>query len=292
MGLIKKKQIFFLNLILLQMFLSCFIALSYMHLQVFGWQASVVVIFVIVVFVGILCIWTVKELLRLAKRENEAEVALARLEESKALVQALKVKQHDFANHIQVIHGLIYQGKMDQLSQYMKNVTADLKVLDRLTKLKSPELVALISKKMVLTDFVKVEPVIETDLAHLNVPGDKMVSILGNLLDNAIYALLNDISAAVKTVSLRISEEDASYLFQVWNPGYIPEEIQGKIFQPGFTTKGDKGSGMGLYIVKNLVCEYGGSLDFGSDPPKGTSFTVIFPMMRPSENEAALTDSG
>lgn len=277
----------FLNFVLLQMFLSCFIALSYMHLQIVGWQASIPVIFSTVVLLGFLCIWTVKELLRLAKKESETEIALTRLEENKALVQALKVKQHDFANHIQVIHGLVYQGKTDQVKKYMKNITADLRVLDRLTGLKSPELAALIGKKMTMSDMVKVDPVIETDLARLSVPGDKMVSILGNLLDNAIFAELHSPSKSNKKVSLKIWGEEGNYLFQVRNPEPIPAEIQDKIFQAGFTTKGDQGSGMGLHIVQSLVSEYKGSLELTSDPENGTSFTITLPMSMTSENEAS-----
>ena len=285
--MIRSKQIIFLNFILLQMFLSCFIGLSYLNLNIFNWYISTFVVFATVVILGGLCIWTVKELLRLVKKEHEAETAAARLEENKALVRALKVKQHDFANHIQVIHGMIYQGKTDQVKKYMKDITADLKVLDRLTGLKSPELAALISKKMTMSDMVKVDPVIETDLARLSVPGDKMVSILGNLLDNAIFAELNSPSKSNKKVSLKIWGEEGNYLFQVWNPEPIPVEIQDKIFQAGFTTKGDQGSGMGLHIVQSLVSEYKGSLELTSDPESGTNFTITLPVSMTSENEAS-----
>lgn len=289
--MVKNKQIVFLNFVLLQMFLSCFIAVSYLQFEVCDWRISISVIFVTVVTIGLLSIWTVKELLRLVKKESETEIALARFEENKALVRALKVKQHDFANHIQVIHGLVYQGKLEQLQKYFKSITNDLKILDRLTGLKSPELAALINKKMTMYDDIKVEPVIETDLAFLNVPADKMVSILGNLLDNAIFAEKNNPSANEKKVALKIYEEDGSYVFQVGNSGFIPYELQQRIFEPGFTTKGDKGSGMGLYIVKNFISQFGGNLDFISDADRGTNFTITFPLC-PKESKLEETQLG
>ena len=56
-------------------------------------------IFGVVVLIGVLCIWTVREILQLVQKEHEAEISATRLEESKALVKTLKARQHDFVNH-------------------------------------------------------------------------------------------------------------------------------------------------------------------------------------------------
>ncbi|MGL4369722.1 MAG: ATP-binding protein, partial [Spirochaetota bacterium] len=64
----------------------------------------------------------------------------------------------------------------------------------------------------------------------------------------------------------------------------ISEENISKIFNPFFTTRrGSGGSGLGLNIVYNIVTQtLRGSIECGSEPGKGTTFTIIFPTGFPS----------
>ncbi|WP_457559394.1 ATP-binding protein [Candidatus Harpocratesius sp.] len=61
----------------------------------------------------------------------------------------------------------------------------------------------------------------------------------------------------------------------------IPLEIQDKIYDPFFTTKkkGKKGTGLGLTIVHNFVSTMGGNINFKSEPTKGTTFKLSFPLI-------------
>ena len=60
-------------------------------------------------------------------------------------------------------------------------------------------------------------------------------------------------------------------------PG-IPPEILPKIFQPYFTTKGDRhGTGLGLNIVQRLIKEAKGALHVRTQAGQGTTFTVYLP---------------
>jgi len=58
-------------------------------------------------------------------------------------------------------------------------------------------------------------------------------------------------------------------------PG-IPLEIRDRIFDPFFSTKGD-GTGLGLAIAARIVDKHGGSLDFDTEPGKGTTFRIKLP---------------
>jgi signal transduction histidine kinase len=69
----------------------------------------------------------------------------------------------------------------------------------------------------------------------------------------------------------------------------IPEEIQRHVFDPFFTTRRAKGStGLGLYIVRNLVTEQlGGRIDIISAPGKGTSICMTVPLVAPGQTGVA-----
>jgi len=56
----------------------------------------------------------------------------------------------------------------------------------------------------------------------------------------------------------------------------IPEADLAKIFDPFFSTK-DKGTGLGLALVQQIVAEHGGRIDVESTPGQGTTFTLTFP---------------
>ena len=56
----------------------------------------------------------------------------------------------------------------------------------------------------------------------------------------------------------------------------IPDEIKPKIFTPLFTTK-PKGQGFGLAVCKRVIEAHGGTINFKSQPGKGTAFTVSLP---------------
>ena len=63
--------------------------------------------------------------------------------------------------------------------------------------------------------------------------------------------------------------------YEVWDNGCgIPEEMMPRVFQRFFSTKGTKGTGLGLMITKKIVDEHGGDIEVRSDPGKGTRFVI------------------
>jgi CheY-like chemotaxis protein len=64
----------------------------------------------------------------------------------------------------------------------------------------------------------------------------------------------------------------------------ISKDIQGKIFDPFFTSKETgKGTGLGLYIVHSIVNSHGGYINFYSEPSRGTHFNIYFPIAGTAE---------
>jgi sensor histidine kinase regulating citrate/malate metabolism len=112
---------------------------------------------------------------------------------------------------------------------------------------------------------------------------DILVSIIGNLLDNAIYESAQHDN---KWIAINISENSNWYVFEIENPGIIKPEIQDKIFEKGFTTKGKDGSGMGLAIVCDLISKFNGKIDFEIKEDSvnpSVKFTVSLPRLLDSD---------
>ena len=63
-------------------------------------------------------------------------------------------------------------------------------------------------------------------------------------------------------------------------------EIKRKVFTSFFTTKGTKGTGLGLLVTKKIVQEHGGSVDIESTPGSGSVFRITLPRPRLPEPSA------
>jgi len=105
--------------------------------------------------------------------------------------------------------------------------------------------------------------------------------VLGNMVKNALEA---SSEAAVVTIDYGQKPQPngrGQVWFSVHNPGFIPEEIQSRVFTRSFSTKGS-GRGMGTYGMR-LLCErfMAGRVEFRSHPTNGTVFTVTLPFDGP-----------
>jgi signal transduction histidine kinase len=101
-----------------------------------------------------------------------------------------------------------------------------------------------------------------------------------NLVTNAIDACINiDCTQKQGKVLLRILKTKGwAVAFQVVDNGCgMDEETKEKIFQRFFTTKGSRGTGLGLMITKKIIDEHEGEIDFESETGKGTRFVIKLP---------------
>ncbi|RAV28329.1 sensor histidine kinase [Sinomicrobium soli] len=110
----------------------------------------------------------------------------------------------------------------------------------------------------------------------------QLIRVITNLVKNAIQSIPEDRDPRV-VVSV-LSEGDRVKITVADNGVGIAEENREKIFEPRFTTK-TSGMGLGLGMVKNIVENYKGSINFTSQPGKGTVFVMVFPKEQEEEAE-------
>ena len=104
-----------------------------------------------------------------------------------------------------------------------------------------------------------------------------MISLLGNLIENAFDSFKNVPTGAQREVEVCIVEDEKGLLVCVEDSGCgIPPRVQERMFQQGFSTKGE-GRGTGLALVQDIVDIYGGTLRVESVVGLGSTFTIYVP---------------
>ncbi|RLD22744.1 MAG: hypothetical protein DRI71_07120 [Bacteroidetes bacterium] len=124
---------------------------------------------------------------------------------------------------------------------------------------------------------VEIIPVIEVN-KKLNLDKTRVFRALNNLVSNAIK--YNDLSKEKPTVKIGARVNSDILTLEVSDTGRgIRDDIKGKIFEMFFRgTDIADGSGLGLYIAKEMVEKMDGTLAFVSEPGKGTVFTIKLPL--------------
>ena len=112
-------------------------------------------------------------------------------------------------------------------------------------------------------------------LPMIQAKSEEIMQAFFNIIRNGIQAMGG--KGMVEITSRRI-ENLLRIQIRDTGPG-IPEEHIGNIFDPFYTTKGpDEGEGLGLYIVRQIIKKYDGSIDVESEQGVGTVFTIQFPV--------------
>lgn len=125
--------------------------------------------------------------------------------------------------------------------------------------------------------FIQFDIQSDNNLWLINVDRYKLIQVFMNLFINARQAMPNTGNISVKCTNYKDRELNECIKIIVQDEGDgIPGDIIDKIFNPFFTTK-QKGTGLGLHIVKNIIEAHQGSIAVESRPHFGTTFTILLP---------------
>jgi PAS domain S-box-containing protein len=118
---------------------------------------------------------------------------------------------------------------------------------------------------------VEIAHYIPHDLPAINADKEKLKQVFLNLCKNAVEAMPSG-----GTLTLRAYVKDQRLVIEVSDTGMgITQELD--IFEL-FTTTKNKGTGLGLAVVRQIVSDHGGSITYTSEPGKGTTFYVSLPL--------------
>ncbi|EDL64087.1 sensor histidine kinase [Bacillus sp. SG-1] len=203
--------------------------------------------------------------------------------EIQSLITSVRSVRHDFANHIQVLNGLLKLGKHQDALDYSNSMREEAQLLYQIPiRSNNPALSVLFQTKTLAAQSQNIDIHFHhSDSSFEKVLPTDLIKLLSNLVDNAIDAA-SELPKETRKIEVWCEENSAGYRFTVSNSGpVIPPEVKEKIFTPGFSTKTKNHSnnrvrGQGLYIVKQIVEKYNGRISLESNEER-TTFEIRIP---------------
>ncbi|MGF9917628.1 sensor histidine kinase [Paenibacillus ehimensis] len=206
------------------------------------------------------------------------------LSQVKRFAEGLRAQTHEYSNKLYVISGLIqlemYQEAVEMISKETDVHQNFIQFIMR--EIPDPVIGGLLIGKYNRAHELKINLEIDPETSFKDVPArvdrDLLVTIIGNLTDNAMEALLDYCAAEEKKVTLFLSDygEDLMIECEDNGPG-IPDEWAENIFQKGVSSKEGEHRGIGLALVKHAVDKLGGRILHEPSGVGGTVFSVVIP---------------
>jgi two-component system, NtrC family, sensor kinase len=228
-------------------------------------------------------------------RENQKLVSLGRLAAAIA---------HEINNPLESITNLLYLMEMDRNSpekweEYLRLAQRELERVVQISKqtlsfsretdvpmrVRLHDLldeVLLLYARRIVEKNIRVVRQYESQESVMVFPGE-MRQVLSNLIVNAIEAMKKNGVLRLRLRAARIGKESEvrGIRLSVGDSGTgIPAEIRSRLGEPFFTTKGQSGTGLGLWVTHSILSRYGGMLQLrSSTAPQhhGTVFSMVLP---------------
>lgn len=217
------------------------------------------------------------------KDKSEAFRRAEQLNGTRHIISALRANTHEFSNKLQVISGLLQMNRAQEALNYIGNVSvvhAQL-ITPVMQLIHNANVAALILGKL---DNMRELDIHMTLLANSSLPEHsrylstaELVSVVGNLLENAIEAVNAVSDDRTRNIVLQITEDESGLLILISDSGIgIDPENMPYIYDLGFSTKAAEGRGVGMSLIQGIVESHNGSMEVDSEPDDGTTFTLIF----------------
>lgn len=200
----------------------------------------------------------------------------------KTFVNALRVQNHEHMNKLHTIAGLLQMNHQQKALDYVFQVTEEQQELTRFLgkNIHDESLSGLLLSKVSRGKELGIQVTIDRNsiLKYFPAPLDHhdFVVIIGNLIENAFDAL-HGVKQPKKEIFISFEQDDHVTSILVEDNGAgIDYDIKDKIFNQGFSTKGEVGHGIGLHLVKEIVNKANGEICVESEKGHGTTVIISF----------------
>ncbi len=209
---------------------------------------------------------------------TELHEALRQLDGQRTVTEVLRAQAHEFSNHLHVIGGLVELNRRDDAVAYIERVGGTGSITSDIVTGAGvdPALAALLLAKSSTAHERGVALRLDSSSSVDVRAGDDALTVLGNLLDNAVDAV--DTGGTVR-VLVRSSSAGVRVVVDDDGPG-IAESERGRVFDLGVSSKavaGAHGRGIGLALVSRVVTRRNGRVDITDSSLGGASFDVWLP---------------
>ncbi|MFS0655869.1 ATP-binding protein [Bacillus sp. 179-C3.3 HS] len=214
------------------------------------------------------------------REKTELTKLLDTLTEVSQYSEDLRAQTHEFSNKLYAILGLLELKQFDEAIHLIKEeYTVQNRQHDLLMKqIRSPNIQAILLGKLGKASEKKIHFHIDENSSLDPLPShmslSHFITIIGNLVDNAFEAVLNQ---ERREVDLFITDIGFDIIIEVSDSGDGVEEAKlSRLFTRGHSSKG-KGRGYGLANVKEVLDELGGWIEVTNQKEGGAIFTVYIP---------------
>jgi len=222
--------------------------------------------------------------------KNDINTLSSQLSQVKRYADNLRIMRHEQLNWTATLAGLLQMQRYDDAMRYIQAQSEGAQaVLDFVSaRFTSPALCGLLLGKYVSAREKGVELSFDPACQLTRIPAaiseTELMSVIGNLLDNAVDATLKALTPPAP-VELYISDRNRELLIEVADQGSgVEDALKPHLFEQGVTSKPSSGQdatgaehGIGLYLVAGYVRQAGGSIEISDNTPQGTIFSVFIP---------------
>lgn len=221
--------------------------------------------------------------------KNDINTLSSQLSQIKRYADNLRIMRHEQLNWTATLVGLLQMKHYDEAIRYIQVQSEGAqRVLDFVSaRFSSPALCGLLLGKYVSAREKGIELLFDPACQLTRMPATlnetELMSIIGNLLDNAVDATLK--APVPAPVELYISDRNQELLIEVADRGCgVEDAMKPHIFRQGFSSKPERENdivgtehGIGLYLVAGYIDKAGGSIEIADNTPQGTIFSVFIP---------------
>ncbi|MFP5228133.1 MAG: ATP-binding protein [Acidobacteriota bacterium] len=230
-----------------------------------------------------------------------AEYALRTAEKIAATGRLANAIAHEINNPLESLTNLLYlaqaSGSLEAVQQYVANANVELSRISRITRQtlsfhRDTRVPIAIDIGSLVADVIEL---VEKSAASRRIrlvfdrqptltlygfPG-QLGQVIGNLLRNAAEAAPPNTDICIRVRPIRRAGREGTRITIHDRGAGIPRDVQKLMFDPFFTTKELRGSGLGLWVSRNLVMRHRGTIRFRSSTRlerSGTTFEVFLPV--------------